>query len=270
MGISIYSWNVNGLRAVERKGDLQQFLKKHSPDILLLQEIKGNASQFSPFLTEHEEYEQHYHSAEKAGYSGVSLWVKKSIVQQYGPATIVRGMRGWDDTEGRIIRADFGDSLSVLSVYVPNGGKSKEAFEGKLLFFELFSSYLRDIKESGRNVVVGGDFNCARTEIDLAEPKRHQTTIGFLPEERERLELFFTYGFIDTFRNLHGDKEGVYTYWANLDFKHRPNKPRDLNIGWRIDYIFTHPTDTLTLERAEVFNDVMGSDHCPLFVHITT
>ena len=257
--MKIYSWNVNGLRAVERKGNLDDFIKTHNPDILLLQEIKGKPEVFSEHLTENETYTQHYHPAQKAGYSGVGIWTKKTL----GNFEVSRGMKGWRDTEGRVITIMSEKYPSIVSTYVPNGGKSPEAHKDKLSFYPALRNHLKQLK----NFVIGGDFNCAYTELDLAEPERHKNTIGFLPEEKEQLGKFFTDGFIDTFRSRHPNK-AQYSYWDNFDFKYMGKKPRDINIGWRIDYIMADKNTDKKIKSALIHDDIFGSDHCPVSVTI--
>ena len=258
--MKIYSWNVNGLRAVERKGSLNIFLEKEKPDVLMLQEIKGKPEQFSEFLTQNDNYYQYYHPAVKPGYSGVGVWVSKNI----GECDVKKGMKGWKDTEGRVITINSKAlPYSIVSVYVPNGGKSKEAHDDKLSFYPTLIKHLDSLK----NFVIGGDFNCALESIDLAEPERHQNTIGFLPEEKIELKKFFDKGYVDTFRSRHPNKQ-QYSYWDNFDFKYRGKKPRDIGIGWRIDYIIADNTTNKKIKLAKINDDIMGSDHCPVSISI--
>lgn len=257
--MKIYSWNVNGIRAVERKGELEKFIATHKPDILLLQEIKGKPEVFSEYLTQNEIYTQHYHPAVKPGYSGVGIWAKKTL----GEFEVFRGMKGWRDTEGRVITINSPNYPAIVSVYVPNGGKSPEAHKDKLSFYPTLRNHLKNLK----NFIVGGDFNCAYDEIDLAEPERHKNTIGFLPEEREQMGKFFEDGFMDSFRSRHPNKQ-QYTYWDNFDFKYRGKKPRDINIGWRIDYLISDKITDKKIKRANINDDIFGSDHCPISISI--
>lgn len=271
---SIYSWNVNGLRAVERKKALQEFITKHSPDILLLQEIKGKVEQFSEYLTDTDTYEKHYHSAEKAGYSGVAVWVRQDIKDTLGDTVEIVGMppiKEWNDSEGRVLRVDFQNSkLTVLSIYIPNGGKSDEAFIYKLNFFKLLGEYLDTMKKEGRIFVLGGDFNVAHKEIDLEEPEKHKNNVGFREEIREKLDTFIkNKKLIDTYRHFYKDKKGAYTYWDNFDFSlPRGTTPRFINRGWRLDYLFMENSHLSQLKSADIKSDILGSDHCPVSIEI--
>ena len=257
--MKIFSWNVNGIRAVERKGSLETFISKCKPDVILFQEIKGKPEQFSEYLTQNTKYNQHYHPAEKAGYSGVGIWVDKTI----GDVEIERGMKGWRDTEGRVITITLPQGISIVSVYVPNGGKSPEAHKDKLSFYPTLMKHLSSLE----TFVIGGDFNCALNEIDLAEPERHKNTIGFLPEERQELGKYFDNGFVDTFRSRNPKKQ-QYTYWDNFDFKYKGKKPREINIGWRIDYMIVDEKTDKQIKKVTINDEIMGSDHCPISIEI--
>lgn len=252
--MNIYSWNVNGIRAVERKGALQEFLDAETPEILFLQETKAHRDQLSEFLTEHPQYYQYYHSAEKKGYSGVSVWLKKEVVPS--DHVIFRGMEGWNDHEGRVIRADIQD-YSFLGVYFPNGGKSPEAWEEKLVFYEHFLSHVNDLREKGRKVIWTGDLNVAHEEIDLARPKENEKNIGFLPEERAWVDKLIENDWVDCFRHFHPDKVS-YTWWQ------MQTRARERNVGWRIDYFMVDKAIMKIVKDCEHLNDQMGSDHCPV------
>jgi exodeoxyribonuclease-3 len=196
--MKIISWNVNGIRAVERKGALDEFLQTHDPDIFLLQEIKAKDNQLSKELREHPEYHQFYHPAEKPGYAGTGIWIKKN---GHGEVVFTTGMPDYDDDEGRVSRVDF-QEWSVLGIYFPNGGKSPEAWEGKLVFYDHFLEYVNSLRNEGRKVVWAGDVNCAHEEIDIARPKENEGSIGFLPEERAWVTKVIENGWDDVFRKL--------------------------------------------------------------------
>jgi exodeoxyribonuclease III len=255
--MKIISWNVNGIRAVERKGELDVLIEAELPDVLMLQETKASADQLSKNLTEHPDYFQYYHRAEKKGYSGTSIWVKRSIGEQ---ATYSTGMTGFDDTEGRISQLDLGN-LSILGIYFPNGGKSEEAWNGKLVFYDKFLAYTNGLRDAGRTVIWAGDVNCAHEEIDLARPKTNKTSIGFLPEERAWVSKVIENGWVDVFRKLNPEKI-VYSWW------HLISKSRARNVGWRIDYFFIDQDALETVTDITYLTDQMGSDHCPVRLEI--
>ena len=264
--MKVATWNVNGLRAVERKGSLNEFISQHSPDVILLQEIKGKVEQFSNELIEKNEYEKIYHSAEKPGYSGVGVWVRS----KYKLKESKTGMPGYKDIEGRVLRVDIDckEKLSFVSVYVPNGGKSDKAYEDKLIFYKGLKKYLDDVRKSGRVCILGGDMNCAAEEIDLAQPERHSKNVCFTKEIRLEFKVFDE-TMVDVFRHFFPEKEGSYTYWDNFDFSLQKGiRPREINRGWRLDYFFTHKKDLRFIKGIQILDEVLGSDHCPVLIEL--
>ena len=267
--MKIVSWNVNGLRAVERKGSIQDMLKKLKPDVVVLQEIKGKIDQFSDYLVENDEYSTHYHSAEKAGYSGVAAWVKKDLEV----VDVVKGIpdeKDYSDTEGRVIRVDIkkgDDVVSVVGVYVPNGGKSEEAYELKLKFFSQLFSYIKRHNKINLTVL-GGDLNCAEEEIDLSEPEKHRKNVNFRDDCREIFSQYKKFDLVDSFRHFYPEEE-CYTYWDNFDFSlPKGTKPRSVNRGWRIDYFLVPKSLIDDVKKVSIHNEIFGSDHCPVSVEI--
>ncbi len=257
--MKIISWNVNGIRAVERKGELETLLNSESPDILMLQETKANRDQLSKALTEHPDYLQYYHSAEKKGYSGTSIWVKRAHENDVSYST---GMSGFKDTEGRISQLDVG-KFSILGIYFPNGGKSPEAWAGKLEFYDKFLKYTNKLRKDGQTVIWAGDVNCAHEEIDLARPKDNKKSIGFLPEERAWVSKVIKNNWIDVFRHRNPETV-VYSWW------HVISKARARNVGWRIDYFFVDSEVMKDVTDITYLTDQMGSDHCPVRLTINT
>ncbi|MCF7917639.1 exodeoxyribonuclease III [Candidatus Gracilibacteria bacterium] len=264
--MKIASWNVNGIRAIERKGELDRFLKAYKPDILLLQETKAKSDQLSAELTEHPEYEQFYHSAEKPGYAGTAIWIKKELLipgsknSQNPGLDFQTGMPNCNDDEGRISKIDIG-AWSVLGIYFPNGGKSPEAWKGKLEFYEQFLSYVNILRSEGKKVIWAGDVNCAHQEIDLARPRENDGKIGFHPRERAWMNKVVDNGWVDTFRALHGD-EIVYSWWDVV------TRSRERNVGWRIDYFFIDKALLSHVKNIQYLTSQMGSDHCPVMIEI--
>ena len=258
----IYSWNVNGLRAVHKKEALQTFIQKEKPDVLLLQEIKGKEEQFEE-IKEAYDFQYFFNPAEKAGYSGVAIWVKPSLTVSANK----KGMPKWKDGEGRVIRVDI-DTYSVISVYVPNGGKSEEAYKEKLTFYTLLNNYGKQLQKEGRNVIIGGDFNVARSELDLAEPEKHKDHTHFNDEVRSHMEKVVD-NFTDTYRSRHLNKKEAYTYWDNFDFSlPKGTRPRDINKGWRLDYLLVDEKTDGVIKKVAIHNAIMGSDHCPISIYL--
>lgn len=256
--MKIISWNVNGIRAVERKGDLESFLKKHDPDIFLIQEIKAQESQLKPLAEKYTQYSKFYHSAEKPGYSGTAIWVKND---SFSEKSFHSGMPNFEDTEGRISQVDI-DDYSILGVYFPNGGKSEEAWQGKLVFYEKFLEYANTLRKNGRKIIWAGDVNCAHEEIDLARPKDNDGKIGFHPKERAWMSKCINQGWIDVWRKKFPEKTEVYSWW------HVITRARTRNVGWRIDYFFIDETLYQDVQKIEYINEQMGSDHCPVSIEM--
>jgi exodeoxyribonuclease III len=255
--MKIISWNVNGIRAVERKGDLESFLKTHNPDVFLIQETKCKEEQVQSLIEKYTDYKQFYHSAEKPGYAGTAVWVKKEDPSTSLRTTFVAGMPDFEDTEGRISRVSIGN-LEILGAYFPNGGKSEEAWDGKLIFYEKFLAYMNSLRKEGKQVLFAGDVNCAHEAIDLARPEDNDGKIGFHPEERAHLDAWIADGWIDVWRKLNPDTRDVYSWW------HVITRARLRNVGWRIDYFFVDEAILGKVKNVEYLTEQMGSDHCPV------
>ncbi len=260
--MKLITWNVNGIRAVERKKEIQKLVAEQPADFFLLQEIKGNKEQFSKFLTEHEDYLQFYHSAEKKGYAGTGIWVKKELADQLAQLTFkttVPHLPNGD--EGRIAHLAFvyrKKHYDILSIYFPNGGKSEQAWQDKLIFYDKVLRYMNQLRAKKHQVIVGGDVNVAHTEIDLARPKENDGRIGFHPQERAWMDELIGNDWADVWRSKHPGKKEVYSYW---DLKTRA---RERNVGWRIDYFFADKKFLTKVQKIFFLSEQMGSDHCPL------
>lgn len=261
--MKIISWNVNGIRAVERKKELQKLLETQNPEILCLQETKAKPEQLSKFLTKNSKYDQFYNSAEKAGYAGTSIWIKKELNIN---SEFITGMpKNPVLNEGRIARIDFekeDKKFSVLNIYFPNGGKSPLAWKEKIIFYEKFLEYINQIRKEKRIVLWCGDVNCAHEEIDLARPKENINSIGFLPEERAWISKCIDQKWIDVWRKTNPMKTEVYSWW------HVITRARLRNVGWRIDYFFCDTTFFPKIKNIEYLTNQMGSDHCPVLLEI--
>lgn len=252
----LLSWNVNGIRAIQKKGFLDWF-KKENPDILCLQETKAQPDQLDDALKNIDGYESHFSSAEKKGYSGVVTYTKlKRINVQQGI-----GVKKFD-SEGRFIITEF-DEFTLFNIYFPNGKASEERLEYKMEFYETFLKHCKKLLKEGKKIVVCGDVNTAHKEIDLARPKENSETSGFLPQEREWIDKFLAAGFVDTFRIFNQEAE-QYTWWDMV------TRARERNVGWRIDYFYISENLKDKITSAAIHQDVMGSDHCPVSIEIST
>jgi len=252
--MKILSWNVNGIRAADRKG-MFNWLKKESPNILCLQEIKALPEQVPPHLRNAPGYHVYWNSAERKGYSGVATFTKKR------PLGTKKGF-GIEkfDKEGRVLITEY-PSFFLFNIYFPNGKKNDERLEYKLNFYDTFLGYADNLKAKGKNIVVCGDFNTAHKEIDLTHPKANENRSGFLPIERSWMDTLVDHGYIDTFRYFNKEPD-QYSWW---DLKTRS---RERNVGWRIDYFFVNKEFLPHLKKAFIMQDVMGSDHCPVGIEI--
>jgi exodeoxyribonuclease-3 len=250
--ITLYSWNVNGIRAAQKKGFLD-WLSETQPDILGVQETKAHPDQLDDALRDPEAYHTYWASAEKKGYSGVGLYsrIKPKSVQ------IGLGIEEYD-SEGRTVIAEYED-FTLLTAYFPNGSRDHSRVPFKLAYTAAFLDYCNQLRDQGKSVIFCGDVNTAHNEIDLARPKEnHNKTTGFLDSERVWLDKIVEAGYIDIFRELNPDLEGAYTWWSLR------SGARERNVGWRIDYFFISPDLRDRVVAAELHPDVMGSDHCPL------
>lgn len=247
----LYSWNVNGLRAAQKKGFLE-WLEMAQPDILAVQETKCHPDQLDPLLRQPIGYHTHWASAEKKGYSGVALFSKQT------PLSVEIGL-GIDeyDREGRTIVADYGNFV-LLAAYFPNGSRDHSRVPYKMAYKRDFLTYCNELRAQGRSVIFCGDINTAHQEIDLARPKQNQNTTGFLPQERAWIDEVIDQGYIDTYRRLYPDKNGAYSWWTYN------GRARDRNVGWRLDYFFISPDLWPRVQEAAIHADVLGSDHCPV------
>ena len=248
-------WNVNGIRAVHKKGFLN-WMAKESPDIMCVQETKAAEDQLPEELRDVPGYHSYFASPkEKGGYSGVALYTKiKPDKVRFG-----MGVDRFDD-EGRIIAATY-PGFVLYNIYFPNGKASMERLRYKMDFYEAFLEIVAERSRSGDNIVVCGDVNTAHKEIDLARPKENQKISGFLPEEREWMDRFVAAGFIDTYRVFDQSPE-KYTWW---DMK---TKARERNVGWRIDYFYVSEDLLPRLRGAFILESVQGSDHCPVGIEV--
>lgn len=241
------SWNVNGFRAVLKKGFLD-FLTESKPDIIALQEIKLSANQIDFSL---DEYYIYWNYAERKGYSGTAIFTKKK------PLSITYGIGIEEhDKEGRVITLEY-DTFFFVTVYTPNSKDGLLRLDYRMTWEDAFLDYLNSLKEK-KAVIICGDLNVAHNEIDLKNPKSNTKNAGFTKEERNKFDNLISNAYIDTFRYLYPTKEFAYTWWS-----YRANA-RAKNTGWRIDYFLISDNLKPLLIDSKIHSDILGSDHCPI------
>jgi len=252
--MKLYSWNVNGIRAVQKKGFVDWVLQE-TPDVLCLQETKAHFHQLDEELTNIEGYYSYWNAPARKGYSGVATYTRER------PVSVRYGI-GVDryDGEGRMIVTEY-PAFTLLNIYFPNGQKDQDRLDYKLEFYDAVLVYCRELVDDGKKVAVCGDFNTAHHPIDLKNPKSNEKNSGFLPIEREYLDKWMDSGFIDTFRYFYPDTV-KYSWWS-YKFQARPN-----NVGWRIDYFVVSSNLIDSVRNADILCDVMGSDHCPVALYL--
>ena len=262
--MKIYSWNVNGIRAVINKGAFPSFIETEQPDILCLQETKAREEQVELTL---DGYYQYWNSADKAGYSGTAIFSKipaLKVIPNF-PATITSKYKlddsyGDTNTEGRVTAAEF-DDFWVVSVYTPNSkGKLERLDLRSQQWDNAFLAYMQELEQT-KPVIFCGDLNVAHQEIDLARPDDNHKSHGFTDEERAGFDAIVDAGFIDTFRLFNKDGEN-YTWWTAW------GGARARNVGWRIDYVVTSKSLEKRITSAAIHAAQMGSDHCPVSIVI--
>jgi len=262
--LKIYSWNVNGIRAVHKKGLWEPFLAKEKPDILLLQEIKAKPEQIEDIPING--YEAVWYSAEKPGYSGTALLSKQPVLQVVNgfPQDIIDKYKVTGDTygdpnqEGRVIAGEF-DKFWVVGVYTPNAKDDLSRVPLRHKHWDpAFLAYIKQLEKS-KPVVFCGDLNVAHTPDDLANDKANIGKKGFTDEERAGFQAFVDAGFVDTFR-LFKQGKGYYSWWSHFA------RARERNVGWRIDYFLVSSALRGKVKAADIHAQIMGSDHCPVSV----
>ena len=264
--MKFYSWNVNGIRAVVKKGTFQAFVKEHKPDVLCLQETKAERGQAEVDLAGYHEY---WNSAVKKGYSGTAIFSKQEPLDVINgfPKEFAKRFSFADELsrdaaeEGRVITAEY-EKCFVLTVYTPNAKDDLSRLPLRHKHWDpAFLAYCKQL-EKKKPVLVCGDLNVAHTELDLANPKPNRGKKGFTVEEREGFQNFLDAGFLDSFR-MFTEGNGHYSWWSNF------SNARARNVGWRIDYWLVSGSLKAKVKKAEIHADVMGSDHCPVSVTVS-
>ena len=253
--MKIISWNVNGIRAVQKKGFLD-LLERESPDALCVQETKISPTQITQELQNPAGYYSQWVSANRPGYSGVATFSKQK------PLHVQKELgNGRHDSEGRLLLTEF-PNFVLVNVYIPNGGLGDHRIQYKLDYYDEMLDFLERLRAKGKNLVICGDINTAHEEIDLARPKENENVTGFLPVERAWLDKFIAAGYVDTFRHFHPEEFDAYTWWSYR------SGARVRNVGWRIDYFFVNKEFLPHVKKAWILSSVGGSDHCPIGLEI--
>ena len=249
--MKLVSWNVNGIRAVLTKG-FEDFFKNINADIFCIQETKCQEGQVE---LEFEGYQSFWNSAEKKGYSGTAIFTKiKPLSVKFGIGIEEH------DKEGRVITLEFKD-FYMVNIYTPNSKRELERLDYRQIWEDEIRKYLLNLNKT-KPVIMCGDLNVAHKEIDLKNPKTNTHNAGFTIEERNKMTELLNSGFIDTFRYLYPDKTDCYTWWSYM------RKAREKNVGWRIDYFIVSDSIKDKIKEANIYQEIMGSDHCPIGLEI--
>lgn len=250
--MKLVSWNINGIRAVANK-DALSWIKSANIDFIGFQEIKAKEEQIPKVVYELGFENISVNSAQRPGYSGVMSLFKfdsQNFKSQFYP-----------DDQGRVLEHIYGD-IHIFNIYFPNGQQGDDKLAYKMEFYAKFLEYIKNLVNCGKSVIFCGDVNTAHKEIDLTHPKANANSSGFLPCERAWIDEVIKAGFVDTFRQIHGDIKEKYSWWS---YKMRA---REKNVGWRIDYFFISQNLLPKLKDAFILNDIYGSDHCPVGIEI--
>ncbi|HVK60946.1 MAG TPA: exodeoxyribonuclease III [Bdellovibrionales bacterium] len=254
--MKIMSFNVNGIRAVYKKGFVE-FVEREQPDILCVQETKANKDQCEPGIINPDGMLSYWSSGIRKGYSGTATFVRK---EPKGTASGI-GISEYD-SEGRFVITDHGD-FTLYNIYFPNGGSGPERHDFKQKFLRDLNEHLKPLVDGGRPLIVVGDYNVARKPIDVYDPVKLADESGFLPEERDWFDSFLELGFVDTYRHFHPDARDKFTWWSARE------RARMGNRGWRIDYICVTKNLVSRLRSADILDRIETSDHCPITVELS-
>jgi len=256
--MKIVSWNVNGIRAVEKRGFVDWIVKENA-DILCLNETKAEPAQLSPELlnppVKGKPYSAFWASSKKKGYSGVAIYTKEKPEDVH-----FLGKAEFDD-EGRVLVAEYKE-FSLIAAYFPNSQDERRRLDYKLAFNDAMLKLCKSIVKKGRHFLLCGDYNVAHTPIDIARPKANENSAGYLPEEREWMTKFLNAGHVDTFRHFHPGETGCYTWWSYM------GSARKNNVGWRLDYHCVDKDFMPKVKSSIIRSEVDGSDHCPVEIII--
>jgi len=254
--VKIISWNVNGIRAVHKKG-FMDFWHSFKPDILSVQETKAHQAQLTDEILHPSGFLSYWAEAQRKGYSGVATFLKEPVKD----AVIGIGNSRFDD-EGRVVVTQH-EGFSLFNIYFPNGARGPERHQYKMEFLKYLNETLKPRVQRGEPIIVVGDYNVAPADIDIYDPIKHARTSGFLPEEKEWFQSFLKLGFIDTFRHQHPGEKNRYSWWNQME------RARLGNRGWRIDLICITKNLEKYLVSSDIHDDIEGSDHCPISITLS-
>ncbi|MEO3946079.1 exodeoxyribonuclease III [Gorillibacterium sp. CAU 1737] len=249
--MKLVSWNVNGLRACVNKG-FHDYFQAVDADLFCLQETKLQDGQ--QCLVQNGDYEEYWNHAEKKGYSGTAVFTR------HKPLSVRYGLEEDYEPEGRVLTLEF-HAFFLVNVYTPNARRDLVRLPFRMEWEDRFRAYLLEL-DARKPVVVCGDLNVAHQDIDLKNPKSNRQNAGFTPEERGKFGDLLAAGFVDTFRHLHPDLEGAYTWWSYMP------KIRERNVGWRIDYFLVSARLAPSIVSASIDSAILGSDHCPVLLEL--
>ena len=250
----IISWNVNGIRAIAKKGQLHTMFKE-GPDIICVQETKAWPEQLKEDLLKPSGYNSFWDQADKKGYSGTAIFTKRK------PVNNSTGLGAEEfDSEGRTVWLEFSE-FTLFNIYFPNGRRDAGRLKYKMDFYDAFLEKIDALRKQNKKIIFCGDLNTAHHSIDLARPKENEHLSGFLPIERKWMDKAVDHGYIDTFRHF-SDEPDMYTWWDYY------TRARERNVGWRLDYFFISDDLIPNLKNAFIMSEVMGSDHCPVGIDI--
>ena len=249
--MKLISWNVNGIRACINKG-FKEFFEKEQADIFCVQETKCQPEQVE---LEFKGYKSYWNSAQKKGYSGTAIFTKKE------PISVKYGIgKEEHDKEGRVITLEY-EKFYIVTIYTPNSKRELERLSYRQVWEDEIRNYLLNLNKT-KPVIMCGDLNVAHKEIDLKNPKTNRRNAGFTDEEREKMTRLLEAGFTDTFRYLYPDKENEYSWWSYM------GRAREKNVGWRIDYFIVSKQIENKIKEAKIYQEILGSDHCPVGLEI--
>jgi exodeoxyribonuclease-3 len=256
--MKIITWNVNGIRAAEKRGFVNWLIKENA-DILCLNETKAEPKQLPEHLinppVKGTPYSSFWASAKKKGYSGVAIYTKKK------PENVRFLDKPEFDDEGRVLIADYKD-FTLIAAYFPNSQDERKRLDYKLAFCDSMLKLCNSLVKKGRHFLLTGDYNIAHTPIDLARPKANGNSAGYLPDERAWMDKFTGAGHIDTFRHFHPNETGHYTWWSYM------GGARSRNVGWRLDYNCVDKGFIDRVKSSIIRPEVEGSDHCPVEIKL--
>ncbi len=249
--LTLYSWNVNGIRAAVRNG-LLDWLADTRPDVLCVQEIKARVEDVDEAIRCPNGYQSVWNPAERKGYSGTATFFRDGLA----PVSVdVLGVEAFD-VEGRVQALKY-DDFTLINAYFPNSQPERARIDYKLAFCKAIRMFCNKLRRQGDDIVLCGDYNIAHKEIDLARPKENVNNPGFLPEERASMDTFIRAGYVDTFRRFNKEP-GQYTWWSYR------GRARENNVGWRLDYHCVNKEFLPRVKRSWILPEVLGSDHCPV------